>query len=83
MSQTALDHTLESIRINLEAVGTEVADILRQASEGKTLDGLGIVEATKHARQLQVDLDYLGLLMWKRRREQDPTAKHPSEIETR
>ena len=82
MSQTELHHTLESIRTNLDVVSIKVADILRQASEGKSIDGWGIVEAGKHTRQLQVDLNYLGLLRWKVRREQDPTAKHPYEIET-
>lgn len=79
--QREVVETAGKIRSHLSSANSITADILQQVDAGTVLSGWEIVEAAKLARELQDSLNYLGLLMWKLRRDKDPTTKHPSEME--
>lgn len=78
--QREVVETAGKIRSHLNSANSRTADILQQVNAGTVLSGWEIVEAAKLARELQDALNYLGLLMWKLRRDKDPTAKHPAEM---
>ena len=79
--QGEVAQTVSTIRSRLDSATVVTQAILQHVDAGTVFSGWEIVQAAKLARELNDSLNYLGLLMWKLRRETDPTTKHPAEIE--